>query len=232
MIVEESSVRFFLLVIGILIILYILWDGLRQQKKTQQPKEAFSKHSNPSSEQEFLEEGIIGEVRIIPNPDPPVLPEKVPGQLRPSTLKYAPPKLKSFQAYEERIAFMQKSALKEGKFLLLNILAKPGSYFEGYKLFQIVLAHGFQFGARNFFHRHVSLDPRSKILFSLSSSVAPGTFDPTKMADFRCVGLVLFMNMEQHERPEEVFDMMLKTAKSLAESLQGELIQDDGAIAS
>jgi cell division protein ZipA len=249
----EDTVRYILLLIGIIVILFILWDGLRRKKKTAETSPVFTldlrklqqKNDNDKDKDEDeVNDGIIGEVKVIPNANPVVLPAKVPGKLRPSTLKNTAPVLKSFQKLEAlkqakdpqessetpkvqkqeaEAANEPETSLREGKFIVLNIQAKPGKFFGGYRLLQILLAHGFQFGTKGFFHRHVSLDPKSKILFSLSSSIPPGTFDPTKMGNFECNGLVLFMNVAQHEYPEKVFDEMHEMAKALAETLDGEL---------
>ena len=112
--------------------------------------------------------------------------------------------------------------LQDG-FVMLHLKSSYEEGMGGYVLLQTLLANKLQFGANQFFHRYENNYPKAKILFSVSSDVAPGTFNPTAMKDFHCQGLVLFMNAEHHKKSRKVFEAMLDTAESLAEALDADI---------
>jgi cell division protein ZipA len=113
--------------------------------------------------------------------------------------------------------------LQDG-FVMLHLKSSYEEGMGGYVLLQTLLANKLQFGANQFFHRYENNDPKAKVLFSISSNVAPGTFNPTAMKDFHCQGLVLFMNVEHHKKSRKVFEVMLETAESLAEALDADIL--------
>jgi len=65
---------------------------------------------------------------------------------------------------------------------------------------------------------------KHKKLFSLASLSEPGDFDLTQMKDYRCKGLIFYMNASEHDNALTVFEEMLETAQHLARSLGGKLM--------
>lgn len=113
-----------------------------------------------------------------------------------------------------------------GNLLVLSVFAKSGC-FSSYDLIQSIAATGMQFGEMNIFH-YYQRDPQGKKspLFSLASATHPGEFDLDRMGDFSCVGLTLFMDINQGQNPLQAFCLMVNTAEQLAEDLDGELRVD------
>lgn len=105
--------------------------------------------------------------------------------------------------------------------IVLHVLANSENLYRGYELLQALLAAKLRYGKWNIFHRHEEITGRGPILFSLASSVNPGTFDLAKIDGFSTPGLTLFMRVSDLKNPAQTFEILLSTAKSLAEELGG-----------
>ena len=105
----------------------------------------------------------------------------------------------------------------------IYIVAKKDKAFIGHELLQSLLTAGLRFGEMNIFHRHEEAKGTGPILFSLAASHEPGSFDLSNMGNFSCQGLSLFMQLSMVENGIETFNLMLATARQLAQSLNGEL---------
>jgi len=113
------------------------------------------------------------------------------------------------------------------KLIVINVVAKPNQQFIGYELLQSLLAVGLRFGKMSIFHFHEMPNGRGRVLFSLASAVEPGTFDLSRMGSFSCPGLTFFMQLTDQVNAQADFDVMLGTAKQLADDLDGELQDQD-----
>lgn len=118
----------------------------------------------------------------------------------------------------------QEPAAPKLKMILLHVFAEEKRPFAGYELLQTLLSTGLRYGKMNIFHRHVHKTGRGPVLFSLASAVEPGTFDLPKMGNFKCPGLVLFMDLTQVAQPLEAFNLMIETAGTLVEELGGRVM--------
>ena len=107
--------------------------------------------------------------------------------------------------------------------LIMSVVAKPGTTFASYDLFQAISAVGLQYGDMKIFHYTMPTPTGKCTLFSLASTTKPGHFDLDNMGDFSCAGLTLFMDMFNVPDPVYAFDLMHSTAQQLADDLDGEL---------
>lgn len=235
----ENSARYILLLVGAFIIFGILWDGLRRKKRQEREapiatinlKRVKAKLPTQSTSTIVLsepEDGIVGEVRSsgfaqsnveqAPIADTASVGEQAILQ---EELALAKPE----QAVQEEVVVppVRVVPLMQEGFVMLHVTSSYDEGFGGYPLLQTLLAAKLQFGAKKFFHRHENNDTKAKILFSVSSDQAPGTFNPTEMRNFQCQGLVLFMNAGQHQKPLKAFENMLETAEYLADSLDAQI---------
>jgi len=105
--------------------------------------------------------------------------------------------------------------------IVLHLISNPDHPYRGYELLQAMLTVGLRYGKWGIFHRHEEITGRGPILFSLASSVEPGTFDLAKMGSFSTPGLTLFMRVSSLENPPQAFETLLAAAKQLAEELGG-----------
>jgi cell division protein ZipA len=125
------------------------------------------------------------------------------------------------------VAAGESSANQTGSFIALNVFAQNQQTFSGYELLQALLAAGLRFGEMNIFHRYQQDNGQGPILFSLASATEPGTFDIQQMGTFSCQGLSMFMELSGHPQiDEERFDLLLTTARQLAEDLAAVVLND------
>lgn len=109
--------------------------------------------------------------------------------------------------------------------VVLQVKAFAGKPYMGYELHQALLAAGLRFGERNIFHYYANADS-NKILFSLAAATSSGSFAIEDMGSFKCNGLVLFMDLDPKQKLMASFDLMLDTARQLAEELGGDICDD------
>jgi cell division protein ZipA len=109
------------------------------------------------------------------------------------------------------------------EYITLHVIAPREYPYSGYELLQALLGNGLRYGDKNIFHRHETKTGRGQVLFSLASANKPGTFELTKMGNFTCPGLTLFMVLKREVDPMLAFDTMLETARQLTEDLGGEI---------
>ncbi len=114
--------------------------------------------------------------------------------------------------------------------LIINVMARPGHYFQGEPLLQEIFDAGMRYGSMNIFHRYRDARGGGPILFSLANMVKPGTFDLDAMEEFQTPGVSLFMTLPMSGDSLEAFDLMLDTAKAIAENLNGELKDENRSV--
>lgn len=136
---------------------------------------------------------------------------------------YSKPIEKNKEVYSDN---QEKNKAMPANLLILSIMAKKGNRFESYDLFQAISAAGMQFGEMNIFHYYQPTPVGKVTLFSLASASKPGDFDLNHIAEFSCMGLMLFMDIGNTPDPQHAFKLMLETAERLTEDLDGELCAD------
>lgn len=113
------------------------------------------------------------------------------------------------------------------KSLMLFLVAKDGQTFAGYDLLQSVLASGLRFGEGSIFHKYQNANGQGTVLFSLAAATADGKFDLQNIGSFSVRGLCLYMYISGNSNIDnERFNMMVVTAKFLAEDLHARLLDD------
>jgi cell division protein ZipA len=109
---------------------------------------------------------------------------------------------------------------------ILFIKAPKGRSFGGYELLQSLLSCGLRFGDKRIFHRYEQTPHGENELFSIAAATPSGELNPAEMGEFACPGLSLFMTLNNHVYPSVHFELMLDTARQLAEDLGGILLDD------
>ena len=125
------------------------------------------------------------------------------------------------EAEEEAKAAAPQSEPEE--VLIINIMAQKGEMFNGADLLDIVLRCGLRYGSMDIFHRYSDTKGDGALLFSMANMVRPGTFDLDAMDEFTTPGVSLFMTLPIDADSMQSFDLMAETAQAIAQTLGGEL---------
>jgi len=156
----------------------------------------------------------------------PTVQTKAPEKEDPDEVLGLKPVKAKQDAPTQKPAVVAKPTEPAIKHLVLHIAASNERPFSGYELLQALLAAGLRYGKMNIFHRHEHKTGRGEVLFSVASTVAPGTFDLPKMGGFSTPGLTLFCSVAKVKEPMKVYELMLSTAAQLAEDLGGRVLND------
>ncbi len=230
----ENTVRLILLLIGILIILAILFDGLRKQKRK---KNYLPEKLNLHEEEQLLGDRQDEEALDIEESQPRrYLFSKTESKEAEETPHYP----KDEPAFEEEAnthvdhadvaeEIKTEEPLSEphkeraNPIILFSLASHTNKTLGGFKLLHSLIKQGFRFGEMNIFHYYEDDKEDSPKLFSLAAATQTGEFDMARMADFSCKGLVVFMDVNEHAHPAEIFDCMVDVSERLARELGVEL---------
>lgn len=243
-----QDLRLILFIVGAIAIIALLIHGLWISRKERSSifRDRPLKRMRSRKYNEFTEEGScaspddgVGEVRTISvaATSPSVSAESVAATDPEQPLQYSLPYAAPAAENEETVqAETKKSRAKPGgakpasapqqDVIIFHVAAWPGHNLQGDALLNSILQSGFVFGDMNIFHRHLTTDASSPVLFSLANMVKPGSFDPENMNQFTTPGVTLFMQIPGYGDEIQNFKLMLQSAQQLADELGG-VVQDD-----
>ncbi len=231
---SENIIRFILLLIGSVIILGILWDGLRRKKRRvlgmqeqialretlDDSEEYDDEDSDEVPSEEYSDEEYDEDEKI----EKSELKDEAYDNENEIEETFEAIDEKSLETFQEEESHEEKpTSVKKPDFISVRVMARPDHAFGGYDLLQFLLANRLDYGEMKLFHRYADTERKEK-LFSLASMNEPGDFELSKMNDFECDGLILYMHPKNHQDPLSIFDSMLDTAYDLAQDLRGELM--------
>ncbi|MBE0485142.1 cell division protein ZipA [Marinobacter sp.] len=107
--------------------------------------------------------------------------------------------------------------------LVINVLSRSGSQFEGAVLKKLFEACGLEFGDMDIYHRHEGTDTTTPVQFSVASAVEPGTFKPNDMPTLSTPGISFFMSLPGPTNAMQAFEFMLETAQCVVRNMGGDL---------
>ena len=120
----------------------------------------------------------------------------------------------------------QAPVAQPAEVLVCNVMAREGSELHGDDLLEALITSGLKFGEMNIFHKRFRGASNGPVIFSVANILNPGTFDLNAMAEFRTIGVSLFLALPSPINNLEAFEQMLDVAIHLKESLDGELKDD------
>jgi cell division protein ZipA len=126
--------------------------------------------------------------------------------------------------------FAEKQPAEPEEVLIINVMAHKGEMFNGGELLDIILKCGMRYGNMDIFHRHSDTKGEGALLFSMANMVKPGTFDLDAMDEFETPGVSLFMTLPINADSMQSFDLMADTARAIAETLDGELKDEQRSV--
>ena len=114
------------------------------------------------------------------------------------------------------------------KIVTVRIVAREKKSFAGDELILSMRGIGLRHGKFGIFHRYDGSD-ESKTIFSAASLVEPGSFDLQNIQGQEIPGISLFLVLPGPIDSVEGFDLMLAAARTLTQSLDGELLDESGS---
>ncbi len=114
--------------------------------------------------------------------------------------------------------------------LVINVIARGEEGFKGPALLQNILESGLRFGEMDIFHRHESMAGNGEVLFSMANALKPGTFDLDDIEGFSTRAVSFFLGLPGPRHPKQAFDVMVAAARKLAHELNGELKDDQRSV--
>jgi cell division protein ZipA len=213
----DLSLRLILSLVGVLIVVSILLDGLRrlrhidEGRKREKREAAINSYVAPTIREKPDSDEIVGPVRVV--------------KTEPRMGRFSS-KVESDEEFEDESSINTEDArvtIPKEQFYVINITSKTREGFAGSELVPAFLAAGLRFGEMGIFHRHEHVNGQGKLLFSVASLVEPGTFDIDNVDNFTVPGLTFFMCLPGPANPISTYNMMIQTAKRIAETMDGEL---------
>ncbi len=122
----------------------------------------------------------------------------------------------------EIAAFRTGNPPEAEKIIAVHVEAPEGQFFQGEALGRALRAAGMEPGENRIWHRHGHSEVGLFNVYSAASMVEPGYLDD--LPNLETPGLTLFMQLPLPVDGEEALDAMLATARLLAVSLGGELL--------
>ncbi|MGD9153034.1 MAG: cell division protein ZipA C-terminal FtsZ-binding domain-containing protein [Gammaproteobacteria bacterium] len=207
----EQTIRLILLAVGAIIVLWILYDGIKRQKR------------------------LRGEGNVITTDDANDMDESEKDSSE--KIEYAfesveenTPNLGMVDEIEENVSdeiSNDKTDIVDDVIMLM-IVPEKGQVFSGSVLLQTLFSHDLHYGGQQIFHHYSAASENlDKPLFSVASASESGKFDLNSMRENSYRGLVVFMEPAEHLHPMDVFDLMVESAHNLAADLHGKLLSGD-----
>ncbi len=131
-------------------------------------------------------------------------------------------------AVDEESGADSEEAEAPQKIVTLRIVAHEKKSFAGDDLILTLRGIGLRHGKFGIFHRYDGND-ESRTVFSAASLVEPGSFDLENIKDQEIPGISLFLVLPGPIDAIEGFDQMITAARTLAQSLNGELLDESGS---
>ena len=121
-----------------------------------------------------------------------------------------------------------RSAEAAQKIVTLRLIARDGGAFRGDELILSLRGIGLRHGKFGIFHRHDGND-EERTIFCAASLVEPGSFDLANIKEQEIPGISLFLVLPGPVDGVEAFDLMMVAARTLAQSLGAELLDESGS---
>ncbi|MDB5983122.1 MAG: cell division protein ZipA, partial [Pseudomonas sp.] len=256
----EIGLREWLIVIGIIVIAGILFDGWRRMRggKGKLKFRLDRSFSNAGDDEEPSSAEVLGPPRVLDNQKEPQLDEhdlpsvnvaprdnKRKRKDEPSqgdlnlNLDLDGPNLFSggdddFPEQAKRRADDTARRAEDmppvEEVLVISVISRDESGFKGPALLQNILESGLRFGEMDIFHRHESMAGNGEVLFSMANAVKPGVFDLDDIDHFSTRAVSFFLGLPGPRHPKQAFDVMVAAARKLAHELNGELKDDQRSV--
>jgi cell division protein ZipA len=216
---ETSTLRWIIIVIGVLILASIFLFGNPDKKRKPSASRKKDKAQNvrreptldespePDFPPEAIDETDTGRFRSEPDQGELLVDSPTPAA------EVEPPRPK------------KPAGPPPEKIKSLFLMARDNHVINGAELLQATIKTGMDFGEMNIFHR---IDERTeKPVFSMANAAKPGYFDRDAWNTFETSGVVLFMTLPGPVPGLDAWDSLHATARRMSEILHTDLMDDD-----
>ena len=239
----EFGLREWLIIIGIIVIAGILFDGWRRMRggkgtlKFKLDRRLAESLANADSDDE-----VLGPARVVRSAEPALgdpprragaPTARAAAAARQRDLEFDEPVPTLLNPLDEGDAHAPRGASDDApmeELLVINVVCRDPLGFKGPELLQSILESGLRFGDMDIFHRHESMTGHGEVLFSMANGVKPGTFDLDDIDLFTTRAVSFFLGLPGPRHPKQAFDVMIAAARKLAHELDGELKDDQRSV--
>ena len=238
---EYLNLQLLLLIIGVAVILFVLWDSKRRRITDRTPEEDITEEEVEEFYQQRDDSGYdvlgVGLSRVITTED-----ELIASRSDSVTVTEEPlvaNRDDDLGLPDESVEAEEKVDRQEGLstepeqpmvqpdlIISVTVLAKDEKGFNGEKLLHCMLSRGLRFGHMDIFHRHKHTSGEGPVQFSLANALKPGTFNLDDMNSFQTRAVTLFMMLPGPKEPVKAYELLLDTAQHLATELGAQLLDD------
>ncbi|MDO7899412.1 cell division protein ZipA [Pseudomonas citrulli] len=131
---------------------------------------------------------------------------------------------------ESKASSTDKDQAQAEEVLVISVICRDPAGFKGPALLQNILESGLRFGEMDIFHRHESMAGNGEVLFSMANAVKPGVFDLDDIDHFSTPAVSFFLGLPGPRHPKQAFDVMVAAARKLSQELNGELKDDQRSV--
>lgn len=209
---EASTLRWILVVVGIIVVGSIFLFGNPNKKKT--PKASRRRNDRLQGKERVRREPTLaGEAE----PDDPMARVEAGGQ---GELAIEPETSPAVAEHKPK----PRAPLEPppDKIVTLFLLARESHTITGAELLQATVSTGLEFGGMKVFHRMA--DGEEKPVFSLANAAKPGHFERDEWNTFETSGVALFMTLPGPMHALDAWDAMLAAARRIGELLNADLL--------
>lgn len=246
----ELGLREWLIIIGLIVIAAILFDGWRRIRGSRSKlrlDKSFNKYTDYTSNKDSIKKAP----EQSPLTEPPTDNEE-PFFLSADDQPKANKSVKQEQqikldlADDDNLKNTKSAKNKKNKIieelpeenkplpieevLIINVVSQDPEGFKGPALLQNILESGLRFGEMEIFHRHESMTGNGERYFSMANGVKPGTFDLDDIDHFSTRAVSFFLGLPGPKHPKRAFDVMLSAARKLSNELNGALLDDQHSV--
>lgn len=215
---ETSTLRWILIIIGVVIVASIFLFGNPEKKRKPKASRKVNKDSAQRLEPTLDGSAAESAARELE------LEGETAGADRPGQGELdigAEPPIASRPESRPR----KPSGPPPDKIVTLFLLAADNHVINGAELLQASVHTGMQFGDMNIFHRLP--EGSEKPIFSMANAAKPGYFERDEWNTFETSGVVLFLTLPAPVNALDAWDAMLATGRRMAEILNAELLDEE-----
>jgi cell division protein ZipA len=143
------------------------------------------------------------------------------------SLREPPPEIPAETPEREETVAPEARAPEE-KIVTLRLVARNHGAFAGDELVLSLRGIGMRHGKFGIFHQYDG-DDETSVVFSAASLVEPGSFDIQNIKEQEIPGISLFLVLPGPLDGAMAFDLMMTAARALAQTLDGELLDESGS---